>query len=228
MTDRTNQERETYWSRFAADFSTRNRYVVGAEEMELLKNHLRRLGALGDTLELGCGDGEYTPDIAAGAARLVATDWSAEMLAAAACRLTPVCPEVVLQQEDCCRLSFEAGSFDTVVMVNLLHIIHDPEGTLRECRRVLRPQGRLVVMSFTAHGMGLRARLGMIYRYLRSYGKPSVHARNLSVEAVTDMLAGQGFVVETAELVGRRMKSVLVDARLADSRRADGCDYRTR
>lgn len=214
-TNRAHQPRETYWSRFADDFSRRNRYVVGDQDIEAVKARLRRLDGLGSALELGCGDGEYSPDIAAGASELVATDWSLEMVQAATARLADTCPQVTVAQVDAGAMPYDDASFDTVVMVNLLHVIADPEGTLRECRRVLRPGGRLVVLSFSAQGMGFIAKLGMVYRYLKTYGKPPAHGLHLTTESASALMTARGFEVESAELAGQTVKCVVVVGRAA-------------
>ncbi len=46
-------------------------------------------------------------------------------------------------------LDYEAHSFDTVTIIAALNHIPDREAVLRECRRVLRPDGRLVITMLT-------------------------------------------------------------------------------
>ena len=43
------------------------------------------------------------------------------------------------------------GSFDAVIISNALHIIPDPEKTLSEIDRVLRPGGVLIAPNFVEH-----------------------------------------------------------------------------
>ena len=70
----------------------------------------------------------------------------------------------------CCdfdALPFDAQSLDLVVLPHVLELARDPHQTLREVERVLRPEGRLVVLGFNPASLwGLRQRLGHVKRGL--------------------------------------------------------------
>lgn len=70
-------------------------------------------------------------------------------------------------------------------MANLLHVIPEPEKAAPEGRRVLKEDGRLIVISFTTEAMTLFSKLGIAYRYLRTYGKPSPTPQKLTVQKNT-------------------------------------------
>jgi SAM-dependent methyltransferase len=66
--------------------------------------------------------------------------------------VTSKCPDV---QCDAARLPFRAGAFDAVICSELLEHVRDPEVVLRECFRVLRAAGRLLVCApflYRMHG----------------------------------------------------------------------------
>ena len=197
MEQLTNTQKETFWSRFADDFEERNNYVAGKDEIENLKNHLSEIKDLGHTLELGCGDGAFSKVLVNNANYLIATDWSEEMVLAVKHKLAKL-SAVEVQKENCMGLSFKDESFDSVFMANLLHVIPNPEKAISECKRVLKPSGRLIILSFTADGMSFFNKLGMIYRYLRTYGKPPKQSTVLTVPKVTKMLEKEGFEVQRA------------------------------
>jgi len=60
-------------------------------------------------------------------------------------------------------LPFEANSLDLVVLPHALEMAQDPHQTLRECERVLRPEGRLVILGLNPASLwGLRQNLGRL------------------------------------------------------------------
>jgi ubiquinone/menaquinone biosynthesis C-methylase UbiE len=120
---------------------------------------------------------------------------------------------VQVQREYCFNLSFEDAHFDTVLMANLLHVIPDPSEALHEARRVLKPGGKILVLSLTSHGMGFLSKMGLIRRYLKTFGKPPEHNRTLKKEDVVHMLSEGGFRVEQLELVGNKTKAIFAIAR---------------
>ena len=200
-------EKEIYWSRFARDFDVRNTYVVGEEDMEIVKNHIRSQKNMGTVLELGCGNGTYSEMMAGEAIRIWATDFSDEMLETCADRLTGL-KNLVVEKQNCLDLTYDARQFDTVVMVNLLHIIPNPDVALNEARRVLKRGGQILILSFTTESMGFGAKLGMIYRYLKTYGKPPSTSRHLTIASTRDYLMNAGFSVHETYLIGKYSKAV--------------------
>ena len=100
-------------------------------------------------LEIGVGTGYYSLDLAewvAPGGTLELFDLQQEFLdhvmrAAGESGLT----NLVSTQGDATRLPFEDASIDAVVLTAVLGEIPDSGAALREIRRVLRPEGRLVV-----------------------------------------------------------------------------------
>jgi ubiquinone/menaquinone biosynthesis C-methylase UbiE len=204
-------EKETYWSKFANDFEERTNYVVGKNDIEIIETFLSKQKALGRTLEVGCGNGTYSKILILEAENLTATDFSDEMVAVAKERLKGV-ENVSVEKANCFNLSYPDSSFNTVFMANLLHIIREPEKAVAEGKRVLKKNGRLIVISFTTEGMTFFNRLGMIYRYLKTYGKPSPTAQRLTVQKTRDMLKNCGFEIEEAKLIGNKSKAIFIIA----------------
>jgi SAM-dependent methyltransferase len=64
-------------------------------------------------------------------------------------------------------LPFPAGSLDLVVLPHALELARDPHDTLREVERVLRPEGRVVIIGFNPASLwGLRQNAGRLRRQL--------------------------------------------------------------
>lgn len=204
--------KESYWSRFAKDFEKRNNYVAGYHEIQLIKKKLLGNKNLGTTLELGCGDGAYTETIATNSEKVMATDWSDEMIEVAKQRYSGS-KKIEVKKENCLNLSFTNKSFDTVFMANLLHIIHTPEKAIDECKRVLKEDGQLIIISFTMHGMKFFQKMGMLYRYIKTYGKPPKESQVLTPLNVKAMLVASGFETKEVALLGNKMKIIYAVAK---------------
>jgi len=94
----------------------------------------------GDVLDLGAGTGALARGYARRGARVVATDLSLAMLAQAA-----DLPRRVVARAEACP--FRAASFDAITAGQCWHWFDGP-AVARECRRLLRPGGRLVIAHF--------------------------------------------------------------------------------
>jgi len=140
------------WEKFADSFEEKNNYVAGLENIKLVKNSLSSLSNLGEVLELGCGNGTYTKCFVNSSTHITATDISEDMLSVTR-KIFKNTENITIEQADCFNLKYSDNSFDTVFMANLIHIVPDPEALLSECFRVLKNGGKLVVVSFTLHGM---------------------------------------------------------------------------
>ncbi len=204
-------KKETYWSKFADDLEERTSYVVGKNDIETIKTVLSEQKNLGKTLELGCGNGTYSKVLIREADYLTATDFSEEMVAVSKNRLKGI-ENISVEKANCFNLSYPDSSFNTVFMANLLHIIPEPEKAVTEAKTVLSKNGKLIVISFTTEGMTFFSRLGMVYRYLKTYGKPPPAAQTLTVQKTRKMLEECGFKIEEAKLVGNKSKAIFLRA----------------
>jgi SAM-dependent methyltransferase len=103
---------------------------------------LPRLSADVSLLDVGCGPGTITADLAARVSSVVAIDAAPDILAAAqeeAGRRGVT--NVSFEAGDVYRLAFGDGRFDVVHAHQVLQHLADPVAALREMRRVCRPGG---------------------------------------------------------------------------------------
>jgi ubiquinone/menaquinone biosynthesis C-methylase UbiE len=105
--------------------------------------------ASGEVLEIGVGSGLNIPIYGSGVRKLYALDPSAELLRMARQRAERAAFPVELLQDPAEAIPLRDGSVDTVVTTWTLCSIPDAVAALREMRRVLRPEGRLI---FIEHG----------------------------------------------------------------------------
>src|ERR1700735_1154884 len=114
----------------------------------------------GRILEVGVGPGLSLPDYAR-TNRLIGVDLSAPMLQkakerAATHRLSNVDGLAVMDAQ---HLGFQDGVFDVVVAQYVITAVPDPEATLDEFARVLKPGGEIILVNHLGAETGLRATL---------------------------------------------------------------------
>ncbi|HUZ31675.1 MAG TPA: class I SAM-dependent methyltransferase [Xanthobacteraceae bacterium] len=112
----------------------------------------------GRILEVGVGTGLSLPDYS-WSNRLTGVDISAPMLRkakarAAEHRLTNVDGLAVMDAQ---RLGFADGAFDVVVAQYVITAVPDPEATLDELARVVKPGGEIILVNHLGAESGLRA-----------------------------------------------------------------------
>ena len=99
-----------------------------------------------DALDVGCGTGFLTFELAARGHRVTGIDFAPAMIAEARRKAAERSVAVRLEEGDAEQLQFAAGSFDLVISRHLLWTLPHPEAAIDEWIRVLRPGARLVVV----------------------------------------------------------------------------------
>ncbi len=99
-------------------------------------------------LDVGCATGRLLEHLArAGATQLFGVDLAPQILEVAKRRLSSLDPPVDLRSADAEDiLPWRNESFDAVTLTGVLHHFFRPRDALAEIRRVLRPEGRLLVI----------------------------------------------------------------------------------
>ena len=115
---------------------------------------LGRLPATARVLDVGCGPGTITADLAARLpeGQVVGIDRSGDVLAAAR-REAGGRANVRFEVGDVYRLAFGDGAFDVVHAHQVLQHLSDPVGALTEMRRVSRPGGLVAARDADYGGM---------------------------------------------------------------------------
>ena len=103
-------------------------------------------------LDIGTGTGRILELFADQYTRGVGIDASHPMLAVARANLEKAgVSHAQVRHGDLYALSVPAGSYDFVVIHQVLHYLADPARALREAARVLSPGGRLLIVDFAPH-----------------------------------------------------------------------------
>jgi SAM-dependent methyltransferase len=133
-----------------------------------------------DVLEAGCGEG-YGADLIAGVARrVVAVDYDEAAVAHVRSRY----PRVEVTQANLAKLPLPDASVDVVVNFQVIEHLWDQGQFIRECARVLRPSGLLMVSTPN--------------RITFSPGRDTpinpFHTRELNADELTELLVDAGFI----------------------------------
>jgi ubiquinone/menaquinone biosynthesis C-methylase UbiE len=113
---------------------------------------VRRTGAGHNTrfLEIGVGTGRIALPFVRISADYTGADLSLPMMEVLRSKVATI-PEgarrLKLALADAMAMPFADASFDVIIMIHVLHLVSDWRETLRECRRVLRKGGWLVLSS---------------------------------------------------------------------------------
>jgi SAM-dependent methyltransferase len=152
-------------------------------------------------LDLGCGGGHASFAVAAQVREVVAYDLSRDMLDAVAAEAKRRgLANIATRQGTVDRLPFADGEFDVVMTRFSMHHWRDLGAGLREARRVLKADGRAVLMDTISPGTPV---LDTFLQAFELFRDPS-HVRNYSVAEYCAELTTAGFAVTA--ITPRRLK----------------------
>jgi ArsR family transcriptional regulator len=141
------------------------------------------LGLIDSTLvvgDLGCGTGQLTEVVAPYVRRVISVDGSEDMLSAARQRLTGM-DNVDIRRGDLENLPLESGELDVAMLSLVLHYSPEPPRALAEIGRVVRANGRALVVDMLPHDR-------------EEYQQQMGHVwLGFSETQITRLLAGAGF-----------------------------------
>ncbi|WP_017570266.1 class I SAM-dependent methyltransferase [Nocardiopsis halotolerans] len=169
----------------------------------------RQLPAHGDRLlDVGCGDGTYTVEMAGGYVRVDAIDLEPERLNTFAERIagTDLEDRIGIHKMSADSLAFDAHTFDRVTAFEVVEHVDELEGALREIHRVLRPGGAFSLTTpnrwfpFETHGViwGDRRRSALTAPFLpwvRPLHERMSDARAFTTQQMGRLLRGRGLRV---------------------------------
>ena len=112
-----------YWEDRSETFDADTSYIVGTGLNDDIKSWLQKQFTRTDAvLELGCGTGTFSEAVVRLVGDLIVTDMSESMLDQARAKLGEH-GNVRFQKQDAYKTTFDASTFDVVLMVNLLHMM---------------------------------------------------------------------------------------------------------
>ena len=150
QTDDVKQQVAAHWNRrapgFDADFGHSIRTAAERAAWDRILDLV--VGGRGtlDALDVGCGTGFLSLELAGRGHRVTGVDFAPQMLAEARKKAAAQGFAVRFEEGDAEQLRFAAGSFDLVMTRHVLWTLPHPEQAADEWIRVLRPGARLAVM----------------------------------------------------------------------------------
>lgn len=136
-----------FWDKAAAFYDLFENVYNGKVYKGLARQVACYVSVNDKVLECACGTGMISRHIAPCCQNLTATDFSQGMLRQAEknCRKFN---NVTFRQANIMRLEFPDNSFDKVVAGNVIHLLDDPKGALKELERVCKPGGMIIVPTY--------------------------------------------------------------------------------
>jgi len=175
------QKAQDYFQQVAKSWETIRSMHVPQQQLEDALLEVVGSEPVGDLLDIGTGTGRMLEIFADRVTRGVGVDLSSGMLAVARTNIDRIgLTHMHARQGDMYHLPIDEESIDLAILHLVLHYSDDPTEVIREASRVLRTNGRLIVVDFAAHSEEyLRSefkhrRLGFsddeIYQYLIAAG----------------------------------------------------------
>ena len=198
------KDNKGFWDRWAKRY---DKAMSGDKDTyaRILNRMKKKLNRNMVVLELACGTGILSAQLAGSVKMLEATDFSEEMIKQAKQKCHS--SRLHFSVQDATSHPYAPETFDAVVMSNALHIMPEPEKALAEIRRVLKPGGILIAPTFTAAG-SLSGRIKI--RIMEVSGFKVFH--KWTPKGYLHFLKKNGFEITQSRIFGGVLKLTYVEA----------------
>ena len=188
---------KSIWDRFAPVYSLAMKSQKNI--YDYMYKHIGDAAAGKVVLELATGPGLIANHIADKASKVVATDFSPEMINQA--KKNGTADNVVFEIADASDLSYADKSFDVVVIANALHVIPNPEKVLGEIDRVLKDGGLLICPTYIHRNAEEKENLWA--KLLKALGVSFAH--QWTAEEFVAFIQSNGWKINKSEVVPGRI-----------------------
>ncbi|MFV8257216.1 bifunctional 2-polyprenyl-6-hydroxyphenol methylase/3-demethylubiquinol 3-O-methyltransferase UbiG [Bdellovibrio bacteriovorus] len=177
----------------------RNQHKV---EMPWILEAIRRnIGYKAEILDMGCGAGFLSNDLAAAGHKVTGIDLSTSSLKVAESR--DHTHSVQYSQGDVYQVPFPNESFDVVAAMDLLEHVSDPQRVIAEASRVLRPGGLFFFNTFNKNPLAWLVVIKGMEWFVKNTPN-DYHVYSLFIEPKKLKLWLEDFGLETNEIRGIR------------------------
>jgi ubiquinone/menaquinone biosynthesis C-methylase UbiE len=155
QTDPIKQQVAAHWDRRAAhfdeDFGHSIRTAAERAAWDRILDLILPAGDALEALDIGCGTGFLSLELAFRGHRVTGVDFAPSMIAQARKKAAERHVVIRYEEADAELLPFAAASFDMAVSRHLLWTLPHPERAMDEWIRVLRPGARLIIVDSQAN-----------------------------------------------------------------------------
>ncbi|MDI7863762.1 metalloregulator ArsR/SmtB family transcription factor [Rhizobiaceae bacterium n13] len=184
---------QDYFSRNAADWDVMRRLHVSDADVEAAILDLVGDEPIDALLDLGTGTGRILQLLEGHYRRALGVDASRDMLAVARANLDKAgVTKATVRHGDIFNLPIDSHGFELVTIHQVLHFLDQPELAISEAARMLKPNGRLVIIDLAPHSVErlrdehAHVRLGFSAQTMSDWLKKS----GLRVEGTRDLDSG--------------------------------------
>ena len=183
---------EKYWTDGHTQYSGDNQGYA-ANLRKWMHAQLQEIARDAAILEVGCGDGSFTRNLAEHSSRVTAVDISASQIE----RNSRAHPEIQFVQHDVAQpFPFANEAFDVIWCSEVLEHLFDPGLALLEMQRVLARGGRLLV-TVPYHGV-IKDVLISLFKWDEHFSPANPHIRFFTRKTLSQLAVSAGFVeIET-------------------------------
>ncbi len=188
---------KTIWDRFAPIYSLAMKSQKNI--YDYMYKHIGNAVKEKKVLELATGPGLIAKNVAWSAERIVATDFSPDMIEQA--KKDKVPENVTFEIADASDLHYEDKFFDVVIIANALHVVPNPEKVLSEIDRVLVDGGLLICPTFIHRSVEKKENLWA--KILKLVGIQFAH--QWTAEEFKSFIESNGWKITASEVVPGRI-----------------------
>jgi len=149
LSDPVKQQVTAHWDKRAANFDSDFGHSIATAAERAAWDRILDLvlpQAPLDALDIGCGTGFLSLELAARGHRVTGVDLASQMLGEARRKAAAQGRAVAFQEADAENTGLPARSFDLVISRHVLWTLPHPEAAIDEWLRLLRPGGRLAII----------------------------------------------------------------------------------
>ncbi len=186
----------SYWEKHAKRYDASTRFL-SRPVPRMLELAVEASRGRAKALEVAAGTGLLTTAVAPVVESLIATDYATAMVDHLSARVREAnLTNVVCQQADLYDMQFSPATFDAALAANVLHLVPDLEGALASLRRVLKPDGVLIIPTYL-HAQTLTARV--LARVLALTRFPA--SRRFTFDSFRHAISSAGFHITRSEII---------------------------